>query len=167
LHCLQNSNVHNYSPPKVIYFLRKQHSVIYFCIMNTSISPLQNLPLKLRKPAEKSVLLYFAIEYFIKRSYSMGIKNGVHCILLQFYCISHCISIANLLQVYPRLGLYKLPKKRVLLYLIMSKFYNHFKITSLRNIGIEKFIINSLLFYYYSHYYSLLTCKAVSLYLSG
>jgi len=54
--------------------------------------------------------------------------------------------------------LYKLAKKRVLLLLIMSKFYNLLKINVFQKLRIPNSIIKPLLIHYYSHYYSLLIC---------
>jgi hypothetical protein len=97
-----------------------------------------------------------AIKYFLIHSNSKCYKNRVYCFSLQ----NHCFSIANTLLFYfyflPVSVACKFIKRRVLYYLIMSKFYNSFKFKLLQNFRIPDSIINLLLIHYYFHYYSLL-----------
>jgi hypothetical protein len=129
----------------------------------------QKLILELHKKAKKCVLLYLTVGKFITHLYSSSVNNYKYyyslfkyCIITVFPLLVHCSKGIHSCYFKPRFVFNKLPKKRVLLYLIMGEPCNSLKVNLFQNTRIADSITNLLLFYYYSHYYSLLFCTPFS-----
>ncbi len=124
----------------------------YFCIMKSSKSLLlQILTFESPKLTKKCVLLYFTMRHFYSlfKTNTFQKRNFFPCIekSLKFYCNAYCNSLKFFIGF--------CAEKCVLLYLIMTEFYNILKFRSFQKSGYTDSIINLLLFPLLIHYYFL------------